>query len=75
MNTKTKRQYDSESLVEMVTAKGSRYQVPESLKAFTVSAIIRSLTADGWSRWEIHKVTKIRYQHVRNVLEQPLAKK
>ena len=40
----------------------------------SVSAIIRAMDKDGFSRWEIHKDTGIRYQHVRNVLITPLAK-
>ena len=40
----------------------------------SVSAIIRAMTKDKFSRWEIHKDTGIRYQHVRNVLITPLAK-
>ena len=39
----------------------------------SVSAIIRAMEKDGFSRWEIHKDTGIRYQHVRNVLITPLA--
>ncbi len=65
---------DQESLVEIVTKSGNCYFVPQSISTLSISGIIRSLTADGWSRWQIHKVTKIRYQHVRNVLEAPLKK-
>ena len=40
----------------------------------SVSSIIRQMTKDGFSRWEIHKDTGILYQHVRNVLITPLSK-
>lgn len=38
----------------------------------TKSATIRHLAELGWSRSEIAKAMDIRYQHVRNVLIQPL---
>jgi hypothetical protein len=38
----------------------------------TKSAVIRKLHADGMKRTEIAKIMHIRYQHVRNVLVQPL---
>lgn len=40
----------------------------------TKSAVIRSLAAQGYKRAEIAKMMNIRYQHVRNVLTQPLKK-
>lgn len=41
----------------------------------TKSAVIRFLSAQGYKRVEIAKMMEIRYQHVRNVLTQPLKKK
>ncbi len=59
-------------LVEVKT-KAHTYTVPAKYaKADSVSAIIRAMAADGISRAEISNVTKIRYQHVRNVLITPL---
>lgn len=40
----------------------------------TVSGVIRFLNSEGLTRGEITKVTGKRYQHVRNVLTQPLKK-
>lgn len=40
----------------------------------TKSAMIRKLHADGWTRSKIAAFMQIRYQHVRNVLTQPLKK-
>lgn len=40
----------------------------------TVSAVIRFLDAAGIKRGDIAKITGKRYQHVRNVLTQPLKK-
>ncbi len=55
--------------------KAHTYTIPEKYAELSsVSAIIRAMTTDGYSRWQIHKVTTIRYQHVRNVLITPLAK-
>ena len=57
---------------------------PNTVKGFknaeSTSARIRLLLAAGWTRWEIFKNAglktrngdSIRYQHVRNVAEQPL---
>lgn len=57
---------------------------PNTVKGFknaeTTSARIRLLLAAGWTKWEIFKNAglktrngdAIRYQHVRNVAEQPL---
>lgn len=41
----------------------------------TKSATIRYLTAEGWIRSRIANAMNIRYQHVRNVLTQPMKKK
>lgn len=40
----------------------------------TKSAVIRYLDSQGWKRGQIAKFMEIRYQHVRNVLTQPLKK-
>jgi TRAP-type uncharacterized transport system substrate-binding protein len=40
----------------------------------TVSGVIRHLASTGMSRGDIAKTTGKRYQHVRNVLVQPLKK-
>lgn len=42
----------------------------EKLK--TKSAVIRYLSSEGMKRGEIAKLLNIRYQHVRNVLIQPV---
>lgn len=53
-------------------AKTEQVQLPD-LSAFTTkSAQIRHLANIGWSRGQIAKGLGIRYQHVRNVLIQPL---
>ena len=65
---------DQVKFVEKKTSKNS-YQVPEHLATLSVSAIIRAMLNDGWSRYDLSKVTGIRYQHVRNVAITPLKKK
>lgn len=40
----------------------------------TTSAKIRFLHSEGWDRSRISKHLQIRYQHVRNVLLQPIKK-
>ncbi len=40
----------------------------------TKSAVIRYLSSQGVSRGDISRILNIRYQHVRNVLTQPLKK-
>ena len=67
----------SEQKVKFVEKRTSKntYQVPEHLAALSVSAIIRAMLKDGWSRYDLSKVTGIRYQHVRNVDITPLKKK
>lgn len=40
----------------------------------TKSSVIRFLSTEGMKRSEIAKFMNIRYQHVRNVLTQPLKK-
>ena len=58
-----------------VKTKTKVYNVREKYSQLpSISAIIRKMDKDGFSRWEIHKDTGIRYQHIRNVLITPLAK-
>lgn len=40
----------------------------------TKSNVIRHLSSEGYKRADIAKMMNIRYQHVRNVLVQPLKK-
>lgn len=40
----------------------------------TKSSLIRYLNKEGYTRSEISKFMNIRYQHVRNVLTEPLKK-
>ncbi len=54
------------------TKLGKVYQVPVPYKDLTVSQIIRNMVSDGYTKYQIHKVTEIRYQHIRNVLLTPL---
>jgi len=69
------KQTKTKDYVEYKT-KTKTYLVPTKYgELSSVSAIIRAMTADGYSRWQIHKVTGILYQHVRNVLITPLANK
>lgn len=71
----SKVKLDKQTLVTYLSTKGAEYQVPQSLKdSPSVSHIIRTLYSDGWSKWQIHKVTGILYQHVRNVLEKSIKK-
>ena len=73
--TQTTKTESPEDLVDFTTAKGSTYHFPRKYHpVVSVSAVIRALTADGWSKWQIHKVTDLRYQHVRNVLTAPTKK-
>lgn len=54
--------------------KAHTYQVPEKYgELSSVSAVIRAMRKDGFTRWDVHKLTGIRYQHVRNVDITPLA--
>ncbi len=58
-----------------VNTKTHTYQIPEPYGQLgSISAIIRKMEKDGFSRWETHKITGIRYQHIRNVLITPLTK-
>ncbi len=57
-------------LVEVLGPRGDRvYRLPEDYAGRPISECIRALSAEGWRRAEISKVTGILYQHVRNVLE------
>lgn len=70
MKTKPTKTYS------LTTAQGSTYSIDTRYKDLTtVSSIIRAMSKDGYSRGEINRYTGIRYQHVRNVLIQPLASK
>lgn len=58
-----------------VSTKTKTYNVREKYASLpSISAIIRAMLKDGFSRWEVHKETGILYQHVRNVDITPLAK-
>ena len=55
--------------------KTNSYQIRTEYQNLTsISSIIRQMEKDGFSRWQIHKDSGIRYQHVRNVLITPLVK-
>ena len=57
------------------STKTKTYQIRTEYQNLTsVSSIIRKMNEDGFSKWNIHKDTGIRYQHVRNVLITPLSK-
>lgn len=47
---------------------------PQYATLKTTSAKIRAMATDGYERKAIAKALNIRYQHVRNVLVQPLKK-
>jgi predicted ArsR family transcriptional regulator len=50
-----------------------KWNAEELLKQHgTKSAVIRYLASQGVSRGDISRILGIRYQHVRNVLTQPL---
>lgn len=77
MNAKTNVVTKTEEIVEKAKAK----TLPDNIaKMGSTSSQIRALHALGWTRGEIAKVLKtkkgepLRYQHVRNVLTQPLKK-
>ena len=64
----------SEKYVEVRT-KTKVYNVPKKYAELpSISAIIRAMLSDGYTRWAVHKTTGILYQHVRNVAITPLAK-
>jgi len=74
-NTKAKKAPETP---KTVTIHGTRktYQVPAKYGALpNISSVIRAMAADGLSRSEITKqVPGLLYQHVRNVLNTPVAK-
>lgn len=58
--------------VSYTTERGNTYQIPKQHAGLpSVSAMIRAMIADGWTKYQISKVTGIRYQMVRNVLLNP----
>ena len=60
---------------QLTTQKGNTYTFPIKYQGQTnVSQIIRSMIKDGYTKWEVHKVTNIRYQMIRNILIQPTKK-
>ena len=51
------------------TAKGAVYNLPKKYEGTSVSqTVVNLLTRDGYSAWDIHKLTGIRFQMVRNIL-------
>jgi hypothetical protein len=57
------------------TQKKAIRSLPKELEALeSKSSKIRALAALGWERGDIARTLDIRYQHVRNVLLQPLKK-
>ena len=59
----------STTTFDLTTPKGNTYTFPIKNKNHTsVSSIIRSMIKDGYTKWEIHKTTGIRYQMIRNIL-------
>lgn len=57
----------------VIRTKTHEYNVPTKYgELSSVSEVIRGMIKDGYTRWEVHKLTGIRYQHVRNVLITPL---
>ncbi len=74
-NTNQEKKMSSKVKYNEVTTKTKKYSVRAKYSNLSsISAIIRAMDKDGFSRWEIHKDTGIRYQHVRNVLVTPLTK-
>lgn len=61
---------------EATTTKKEAKVIPPEVEALTTkSAKIRKLNELGWTRGEIARGLGILYQHVRNVLTQPLKRK
>lgn len=53
-----------------------QFELPKLMETHkTKSNVIRFLAAQGWTRSQIASFMNIRYQHVRNVLIQPLKQK
>ncbi len=70
-NPLTTPEKDSIVTKEVKTAKGNVYNIPTKYADLpTISAMIRAMVADGWKKYELSKVTGIRYQMVRNILLQ-----
>jgi hypothetical protein len=55
--------------IEHISPKGYVYNMPEHLTGLSISAQLRQMSADGYSKWAIHKATGIRYQMVANILD------
>jgi Uma2 family endonuclease len=64
------QEHRGHNLAQRESPGGHSYWLPDAFAELSISECIRRLAAEGWTRWEIHQVTGIRYQHVRNVLEQ-----
>lgn len=53
-----------------------QFELPKLMETHkTKSNVIRFLSSQGWTRSQIASFMSIRYQHVRNVLIQPLKQK
>lgn len=53
-----------------------QFELPKLMETHkTKSNVIRFLSGQGWTRSQIASFMNIRYQHVRNVLIQPLKQK
>jgi hypothetical protein len=73
--TTTATNNTTNNLPQMVEFKAgkSTYQVPTKYKDMpSFSSVMRSMESDGYTRADIAKMTGARYQHVRNVLNQPV---
>lgn len=58
-------------LVQVRSPRGNKtYRLPERYVGGSINQCVLSLAHAGWSRAEISNTTGIRYQHVRNILEQ-----
>ena len=57
------------SLFTYTTVNGKDYTFPTKYKSLpTVSSIIRSMIKDGYTKYQISKISGVRYQMVRNIL-------
>jgi hypothetical protein len=64
----------TEELMNKTTTK-TTYDLDQLMSVHkTKSSVIRYLSSQGMSRGDISRFMNIRYQHVRNVLTQPLKK-
>lgn len=70
MDRATVQEHRGHRLAQRESPGGHSYWLPDDFAELSISECIRRLAAEGWKRWEIHQITGIRYQHVRNVLEQ-----